>query len=491
MGKSKIDPIIQGKLYNLATPLDKGALWAALESEIAQPQHGRKNGLIAWCFGGLICAAIGLYGLGLYNQSSTYLSQNASGPQGQTPHEVQSAIVSDNEVSKAKQETNQADLTVSTSSNNRKLQETVQQGVTNIPTTKRIRRAEKETQILKSPTKPQTTKALPVITGPKPPVSTPANLNETINQAKSPGIVTSNREHKDEQNTPKVINGVSSLGRVDLTQFYTTSNLPDLDMKQAKIKRVDCYDYNYTYSPLSIMAYYGPGVSKRWMSNKESGTESDIHFNLRESHESTLEGHRAGALLKFKVKSGFFLKAGLEVANINEKLEYESSVEEAITIENTIIRYEILPDGTEVPVYGDIQGTIITNKKWLYYNQYRFIDVPVLVGYEFRTNRWNVAVEGGVLINQSMRFSDGETSDPGSTFGMVSGEPELSGDYYKSRTGLALQLGGGLGYSLSKSVTLWATPSLRHGLGSIGANDYELNQNYTSVNVLLGAELKF
>ncbi len=485
MGSSKIDPIIQNKLQYLSTTLDKDALWSMIEPEI-QPQKERKWAIL-FLLGSIALLSFTAWYLlvpavSMQEEAIAVEVMQTNQPNGQI--EEQAAALIGQEDDKATKVddyiTTKEELTIL---------KKAQQPISSTADIDLSKSFEANSKQIHTESKRWISQVAIEKTG----LQKTQQIGSRSNQQLV--VSTSLRESKEAQFSQALTEQSLEMNKIGLLPLNPITSEAKggalLQFEQPKpMKRVECYDYNYTYSPLSLQVYYGPGWSRRTLQNLGGG-ESETHYNQRKEFETVLEGHRAGVVAKFAMKNGLYLKAGLEVSNINERLEYETNSEEQITLEDQIIGYNVLPDGTEEPIYGSIDATIIRNKSWQQYNQYRFIEIPVIAGYQMRFNRWNFAAEAGVLWNQRFYFSDGETNAGGSTFSTVTAEPVMPVDYYKERSGYALHVSGGVGYHLNRKVTLWLTPAVRHGFGTLTIGNYPLKQNYTSANLLLGAEFKF
>jgi hypothetical protein len=85
---------------------------------------------------------------------------------------------------------------------------------------------------------------------------------------------------------------------------------------------------------------------------------------------------------------------------INSKVSAEETTTETIS-RTAVIRIIQNPDGTRTEEMGTVQVPQTTIRKTRYYNQLNSIDLPILLGYRIKGNRFAMLVEAGPSLNLS------------------------------------------------------------------------------------------
>lgn len=137
-----------------------------------------------------------------------------------------------------------------------------------------------------------------------------------------------------------------------------------------------------------------------------NNTESDNVYLLRDKNEKSQIGWSAGLYARLrKQKSPLYLKAGLSYSRLTEKMPLDYSYTRQDTTQG-IISVTVSQTGDTITyIYGDIiQQRKISGNKTKHYSL-SLIDLPISLGAEKRLGTWSAGIEGGVIINLSMRSS--------------------------------------------------------------------------------------
>jgi hypothetical protein len=127
-----------------------------------------------------------------------------------------------------------------------------------------------------------------------------------------------------------------------------------------------------------------------------------------------------------------------------------------------------------------IDGTLV--KK--IHNTYRYVDIPLLVGYEMRLGRNIVMLNVGPVFNLT-HTHEGQILDsmlhPRS---ITPGSPGAI-DIYKTNVGMSIYLGAGILFPLSDRLSALIEPSYLYRLNPVTLNSYELKEkrHYASMNL--------
>jgi len=236
-------------------------------------------------------------------------------------------------------------------------------------------------------------------------------------------------------------------------------------------------------SPWSLGIYAGVGMANRQLAHK-LGAERTVLLDRRNELETPEQVIAAGANVQYQFKSGWFLKSGLAYEQITERFDYQYLLSETDFYNedalNTVYR---MADGTTEMLYGTNSVQQITQTRMIY-NRYRTIDVPLMLGYNQKINRrlaWYV--EGGALLNLSFL--------PRGEILAIDNETIIdltNTDILKQRTGLSAVAGLGVSYRIANTLSVWASPQFRYALGSMTADNYDLDQSFIRGMVQVGIQ---
>ncbi len=210
----------------------------------------------------------------------------------------------------------------------------------------------------------------------------------------------------------------------------------------------------------------------------------------RQETETVLEGVSAGAYLGMRHRSGLFGEAGLEYLRINERFDQNT------VHTDTIGRIAVI--GIIVHAPGDttfISDSVAVLKETRFvkrtYNNYRFLQVPLAIGYEWHAgNGWRFYGKAGVSVNISFR-QKAEILN-------LTGQPEKytsekggAGYPFRSKISLSPFATVGARYRLTPNLSLFAELRYLHQGGELTAEGYPLRQRYRLPGGNVGAHFQF
>lgn len=210
--------------------------------------------------------------------------------------------------------------------------------------------------------------------------------------------------------------------------------------------------------------------------------ESNSVFDLRKNNEKTLEGINAGLYMQLsREKLPIYLKAGLSWSQFTERMELSYAYTRRDTTQGIIsITYSQTGD-TITTIIGDI----ITDRK-LSGNKTRhhsitLWDLPIAIGYEKSFGRWYAGIEGGAIINLSMK-SEGNILSSDTSFVAVN----VPQDQFRSSLGLSYFGGVQVGREFLKAGRLYLAVRGRYIPNSFNSDINLINQRYQFLGVNLG-----
>ncbi len=229
--------------------------------------------------------------------------------------------------------------------------------------------------------------------------------------------------------------------------------------------------------------YLSPDYAKKSL----TGTKPE-YINSRLSSESALLSYSGGIMAGYKFNKNILIKTGLNFTTINEKfhivIKDVKNTQTIITIDtiwNTDGTYQISRDTTIKEIYGkeDIQKI----------NNYSMIDIPVIFGYQFKHNDFNIGINAGIVLNiltyqkGTMLNMNGEVV----SFNKQSDNPDI----FNKNLGISIYTSAYFGYRINRNIELFAEPKFRYFLKPFTNNNYPLTQKFTKFGISLGPRYFF
>jgi flagellar basal body-associated protein FliL len=234
---------------------------------------------------------------------------------------------------------------------------------------------------------------------------------------------------------------------------------------------------------IELSLLFGMGYIDRSLSSSLSTTAAMSSLTARESSESPLEEISTTLQLSIPLTKNIYLKMGIDYSQINEKMMYSEEVSEQIILEDRITKIIIDSEGFEFNERGPVEATQISNNNFTYYNRYKSIDVPLIIGYTIPNNKWNLGLEAGIIWNSNLSFSGAILEDNNTV-------AENEG-LFKSRTGIKYTGGISISYQLTDRWKWRLNPSYVFGAKQINTINNPVNQKYNILRVQTGLSYAF
>ena len=216
------------------------------------------------------------------------------------------------------------------------------------------------------------------------------------------------------------------------------------------------------------------------------------YLSYREVNESGNPGWSIGADIRYQINN-WTLGTGLtySVYRTRRDYNYTYSTYDAI---NSYFEY----DTTFVWVYDapDIGKPIVNSidSSWVKvynenivdnsgYNDVSYLEIPVLIGYKFKMNRWNVELNTGFSVGFLMRYFY-KVPDLNNYHQIVevTHMNRVMFDYLASVT---------LYYQLDGELSLFVAPGYKQNLQSIFKNNYPVKEQLKAFGLILGVSYSF
>ncbi len=271
-----------------------------------------------------------------------------------------------------------------------------------------------------------------------------------------------------------------SLGNLSQLEAKSPTSLQLSNSKQ--IFGLDCpnalpttwYLEAYGSPDYTIKNVYANGVSDAYLQRIDSTTKMNGGFTF-------------GLRVSRSINEHFLIKSGLQYTQRNEQFTSKSdsviTTTSVVTV-RTIVRGGGLSD-TMVRDTSSLQQ--IGYRKRITNNQYKSIEVPLLLSYERGNDKWRVAINGGVIVNLSSWYS-GETLD--TSYQLVPLSAKNGNGFYKSNLNLSLYAGVSILRRINNNLEAFAEPYFRYGLSNSNTSAIGYSQRFNAAGLSLGVRFK-
>jgi hypothetical protein len=251
------------------------------------------------------------------------------------------------------------------------------------------------------------------------------------------------------------------------------------------------YMDRFLFRNFSVSLEYGQGITRKSF-DTDPHLQEFIDFRL--NNEEQLVNSSYGIKFNYHHKN-WVVSSGLEYTSIGEKLNY--NLEETVIdpeggyyLYDTIWANIIDPDFEMIPMVIGYDITKVEEYKNVKYkidnvNRYSYIEIPALIGYNFRINQLNIrpsmGLTFGFLYNASGKLPKLDSTN--------FNEIKYNSIYLKQiATNVVFDLS--LEYTINRKYDVFIKPYFKKGLGSIYKN-YPLSGSYTNTGVKIGVNIYF
>jgi len=220
---------------------------------------------------------------------------------------------------------------------------------------------------------------------------------------------------------------------------------------------------------------------------ESQNTETNAYETTWNNTDTPLGSYELGVMLGYEFDNGLYAALGLEYQKTVEKLEYQQTIIERITVWSDEAYFYVDDAGNQVFV-GDSVTTQSTYKRSVISGkEHTIMNLPIMLGYKLKMNRFNVGIFGGMNINLSHKF-EGKIIDESNSF--VTLNEDNYETVYKNKLDASPFAGFHLGYSMSNHAELYFNPTFRFHSKSWMQDDYSLSAKYQLAGVRLGLRYK-
>jgi len=305
------------------------------------------------------------------------------------------------------------------------------------------------------------------------------NSEETANQAVS----------IDNQITEVNTNDVTSklISSLNKSQSYLQSKDYQLDMNQLPLARKfkfktdkRCYGDETPDHSLKGEIYFNGGFTNNKFDSKDG--DQTTFIQNREFSETGKMNIGYGGRLIYTYKRAFNLKAGIDYYQINSKFIHKNPGTRIITIIDTI-QTDAGPKVITTTSYEN--GYNVSQVS----NKYKFIDIPITLGYQKRFSNFLIQVNAGVSLNLTFIQEGKILNNLNSPISIDRFDPKKA-DVYKANAGISLIASLQLQMPISKTNYVFIEPNFRYVLNDVTTSGYQLSQKMSMVGSQIGIGFK-
>jgi hypothetical protein len=239
-----------------------------------------------------------------------------------------------------------------------------------------------------------------------------------------------------------------------------------------------CARFASPYFRLDLEVLGGPAYAQQILQAKTP--ESINHLNKRRESESAGVSYSSGFRLAAASNVGLSVRSGVMYSEINDRFTFEVGSEMRVS---TLFG----PNGEVIGV----DTTYLEAYQEQHRNRLRFIEVPLLVGYERQWGKLRVGVNAGAYLQ--LHFGA-----KGTIYSPATEEPTQFGQQgdrdvlpiFEQRASAAWYAGMSIAYNLHSRYSLIAEPYFKSYPRALSSSEYDLRQNYWMTGLQLGMRMR-
>ena len=247
--------------------------------------------------------------------------------------------------------------------------------------------------------------------------------------------------------------------------------------------RIDISPWATSNKGFYVNAYGGMALPLRNI--KAEIPEMETFVNDLENDQQVLEANEFGVEVGYQFKH-WFIETGINRLQINELLDQEQIVTQTIKVYSDTA-YHYRNQANERVFIRDTVKAIRTdytrNKQYFEHNYY---NIPLLVGVNKTTKKWNIALAAGPNFNLSYKYEGKFAPRTLDNINTIENT-----DLYKTNVGISLQSKFILGYRLRAKQQIFTAINYRYFPNSVSTDGSQFSQQYSTVGLSLGYRLGF
>ncbi len=239
-----------------------------------------------------------------------------------------------------------------------------------------------------------------------------------------------------------------------------------------------CADFTGPFFRLDLEMLGGPAYAHQTLRAKTS--ESQSHQRLRESSESAGLSYSGGFRLAASSNVGLSLRTGVNYTEINDRFTFDVGSRMDVSVIFGPNGEIIGRDTMYTEGYQDTRR-----------NTLRFVEIPLLLGYERQWGKLRVGVNAGAYLNLIFD-ADGAIYSPATEepidFGQQGDRDVLP--IFDRRATAAWYAGMSIAYNLHSRYSIIAEPYFKTFPQALSSSAYDLQQNYWMAGMQVGMRMR-
>lgn len=235
-----------------------------------------------------------------------------------------------------------------------------------------------------------------------------------------------------------------------------------------------CNVYRDDRTHFFVDVYYAPEIASRTLKTTDPALQT--YVDDRSNSEKPIISYSTGVKASIVLSNGLTVRGGVSFSSNTERFDF---VKETQTIKKEIFNNEGHLVRTE---YTEL---VIMDKS---YNKYKYVDVPIMLGYEKDLKDFVLSLNGGIGINVSSSQSGKIYKDNKNkmTFYTLEENGEENKPIFRKNAGLSLIGSVGLNYKYNERIMLLLEPSARYYVRSLSDPINPVSQNYLYLGLNIG-----
>ena len=224
---------------------------------------------------------------------------------------------------------------------------------------------------------------------------------------------------------------------------------------------------------------------------KDQGRNESSYLDYRDQYVSGIEGF--GTSINFVAESptGFMLTSGIEYQQLHEQIKRVEEISES-ELEEVI---ETITEDSEGNIINQTSSmqlvTTTTQYNQKFYNQYRFINIPLGVGYTFKRNKMRFKLLGGIDINTYFRFSGRVINKSEEYIKLHSGSVNGYNKFFNKTIGIGIWTNLEWHQPIGEKTSLVVSPGIQAPIGSLTPNNDKWPISHRLVKLKLEVGLNY
>jgi hypothetical protein len=264
---------------------------------------------------------------------------------------------------------------------------------------------------------------------------------------------------------------------------FANKSLPSLKASLPSI--VDCPSANgNARNDWYVEMYASPDYTFKTV---KAESASSAYLQKKDSTESMRVGYTAGFRITKNIGQHLLVKAGLQFSQVNERFTLRTENERRTTTVTTT-RDIIDASGNVTTVTETSSYTQIGYLERVSNNQYRSIELPIMLGYEFGNDKLKGSINGGVIANLTSWYK-GKTLD--TAYQSISLSKPSDGSVYNHSVGIGLYGSISIIKPVTEKLDVFAEPYFRYGLSHLNSSSLGYTQRFSTAGISLGIRYRF